>query len=115
MREFYPADGADFPLDHGPPAALEFSIAGERYEIPLAGSVIKRYSKGEGCYDHFIHYDDDGFLVLLPGDQEGQAAFDRLEEQGVRVESLHEPDEQTISIIVETEVSAMISSLGEED
>lgn len=91
------------------PLPAKFTLGGREYLIPAKNTLIRRFTKGEGGFDHLIHYEDEGFLVLLANDQVALDYFDELERRGFRVEALQEPDDATIRIITELEIASMTS------
>ncbi|MBI2589407.1 hypothetical protein HYW35_04380 [Candidatus Saccharibacteria bacterium] len=107
MPAFYPEyNSSPFGLE---PAFARFVSNGVEYVVPAANSVIRRFSQGGGRFDHLIHREGEGFLIILAGDQEALDYFDELEERGFPVEAFQEPDNKTLRIILETEISVITS------
>lgn len=111
MKEFAAWDSFDAIPDMRR-NALELKTAdGAHLTIDHEMIRIRRYSVGEGRFDHLICLDGKGgFYAVLPDGEDGIEVFEELELKGYRVSTEHTPDEKTVAMLAELATSQILIS-----
>lgn len=111
MSEFAAQDGFDAVPDMRRGSFVLTTAEGSQLSIDHEMIRIRRYSVGEGKFDHLICLDGQGgFYAVLPDGEDGIRVLEELELGGVPVLAGHQPDQRTTAMLAELATAQILLS-----